>query len=563
MRSKHVFGEVACACGHRAVRDIIEAQCVVERAGKFLCIARLCHPPRARLFRHFRRRDHVFGQDADIRCDDRPPHGLRLRHHAAECRRLDCRHHHCIRCSQGRRHVAAVSRLPNQWPYTFILRLFHHGARVFAMAAMSPASTKTKPRIPPSSMMRAISGTTSCPFQGGTRPRTSKIRAAGPIRQALRKAAILAGSTAAGSNAVRSMLRGMMVSRSREILWRAIMGAAAKFDGVITESPRASPASQYARRREAGGTSGSVVTSKTEVCAAAMLAIHAPPALCACTMSIRSEAIRRCRLWAPLLSWNGLTVAFTRGTHSPPDPVSSATSGPSSAATSARAPISRSAAATLSAVRAAGSSRNAGTICKTVAPAKVRGCSLSSLLTEFISFAPRRLVCRRGMLVFNGRTGPNTPRARCVHSLTDSADERCLPQILECWNRHCGAPNRRPPARRSSCRPVLARRIQVRHERHEGRGTGSMGAGEWPGDDALRLFGPRRIWRQFQRGHDRPMARGGARRVRRILPRPARDHRLVNGGMAGVAAKPRTRPPNPGGCARGAARPDRAGGRLY
>lgn len=211
-----------------------------------------------------------------------------------------------------------------------------------------------------------------------------------------------------------SMQRGMMVSRSRAILWRAITGTAAKFEDVITQSPRASAAAQYARRWEAGGTSGSVVTSQIGVCAAAMLAIHAPPALCACTMSIRSEAMRRSRVRALLLSWNGLMVAFTRGTHSPPDPVSSATSGPSSAATMARAPISRSAAATFSAVRATGSSRNAGTICKTVAAAKVRGCAcLSSLLTEFFPSRRGGLFAVRPCLYSMAAGDPTRRRVAC------------------------------------------------------------------------------------------------------------------------------------------------------
>src|SRR5207302_7953244 len=69
---------------------------------------------------------------------------LRFSHRAAERWRLDGRHHYAIRCGQGGRHVAAVSRLPNQWPYTFILRLFHHGARVFAMAAMFASEHENK-----------------------------------------------------------------------------------------------------------------------------------------------------------------------------------------------------------------------------------------------------------------------------------------------------------------------------------------------------------------------------------------------------------------------------------
>ena len=170
-----------------------------------------------------------------------------------------------------------------------------------------------------------------------------------------------------------SMLRGMMVRRSRGTLWRARTGPAAKFEGVITQSPRVRAVVQYARIIETGGTSGSVVTIHTPIRAAAMLAIQAPPTLCACTISIRSDAIRRSKARALLLSRNGLTVALTSGIHSPPDAVSSATSGPSSPATSARAPACRSVNATLRAVRATGSSRRAGTICRTVASAKVRG----------------------------------------------------------------------------------------------------------------------------------------------------------------------------------------------
>ena len=119
--------------------------------------------------------------------------------------------------------------------------------------------------------------------------------------------------------------------------------------------------------------SGSVVTSRTAIRAAVKLAIQAPPALCACTISMRSEAITRWRARALRLSRNGLTVALTSGTHSPPDAVSSPTSGPSSAATSTRAPACRSAATTSIAVRATGSSRKAGTICRIVAPTKVGG----------------------------------------------------------------------------------------------------------------------------------------------------------------------------------------------
>ena len=153
---------------------------------------------------------------------------------------------------------------------------------------------------------------------------------------------------------------------------------ATKLDGAITRSPRAREFAQSARKREPGGTSGSVVTSQTAICEAAKWAHHAPPALCACTMSTRAPAISSSSWRALRLSLNGLKVSFASGTHSPPKALSSSDSGPSSAATTARAPHCSSAWATLRAVRATGPSRNAGTICRTVAPAKVRTASFVS-----------------------------------------------------------------------------------------------------------------------------------------------------------------------------------------
>src|SRR5215831_19052902 len=330
-------------------------------------------------------------------------------------------------------------------------------------------------------------------------------------------------------------------------------GAAAKFDGVITQSPR----------RPESGTSSSVVTSNTGIRRAAMLAIQAPPTLCACTISTCSEAIRRPRMRALRLSLNGLTVAFTSGAHSPPMAVSSPTSGPSSPATSARAPDCTSAAATLSAVRATGPSRKAGTICRTVASAKVcGGAGLSSLCTEANSLDPDRLVCRSGILVFNGGTRRNTPTAS-VRPKPGSPNERSLPEILECWNRSYGPQDCRPAARGRGTRPVLARRLQIGHEGHQGRGSRSMGAGPRPGDHALRLFRPRRIRRKLHRRHDRPLVRGNARRVRCPLSRAAGCDRLVDGRVAGAVADARANAPHAARPAHGAPRADRAGGRLH
>src|SRR5262245_26589473 len=120
--------------------------------------------------------------------------------------------------------------------------------------------------------------------------------------------------------------------------------------------------------------------------------------LCACTMSMCSDAIRASSWRALRLSLSGLAVAFTSGMNSPPKAWSSAASGPSSAATSARVPACSSPAATMSAVRATGSSRSAGTICRMVAPAKVWGdacVSSCSVLTQPMSStgAGRRSRC--------------------------------------------------------------------------------------------------------------------------------------------------------------------------
>src|SRR5712672_1539953 len=232
-----------------------------------------------------------------------------------------------------------------------------------------------------------------------------------------------------------------------------------------------------------------------------MLAIQAPPTLWACTMSTRSDAISFSSVRALRLSLSGLAVAFTSGTHSPPKALSSAASGPSSAATSARAPDCSSAAATVSAARAEGSSRKAGTICKIVAPASVRGgacVSSLSLLTELIPSAsaalnPAGCACIQWQHAAKTRHGPTCDTNAPPSPNADPANDRSLPEILECWNRYCGSPHRRPGARGCGPGTVLARGFQVRHEGHQGAGTRPVGAGPWPRHDALRLFRPWRV----------------------------------------------------------------------
>src|SRR5262249_35248887 len=160
------------------------------------------------------------------------------------------------------------------------------------------------------------------------------------------------------------------------------------------------------------GTSSSVVTSRTGMRAAAMLAIQAPPTLWACTMSTCSEKIRRSRTRAPRLSLNGLTVAFTSGAHSPPHAVSSETSGPSSAATTARAGLHQ---------RGGHVERGAGNGLlaqgrhdlqdgRARQGARVRMAVVVAHGGH--SLDRRRLVCRSGILVFNAGRRRNTPDSK-------------------------------------------------------------------------------------------------------------------------------------------------------
>ena len=107
----------------------------------------------------------------------------------------------------------------------------------------------------------------------------------------------------------------------------------------MMRSPCASAAETGAgQRRPTAGASGSEVTSQTAIRAAAARALQAPPALWACTMSMRSAVTRLSRILAFLRSRSGLRAALGRFIHSPPNALSSPTSGPSSAAIRARAP---------------------------------------------------------------------------------------------------------------------------------------------------------------------------------------------------------------------------------
>ena len=119
-------------------------------------------------------------------------------------------------------------------------------------------------------------------------------------------------------------------------------------------------------------------------------------------------------------------------------------------------------------------------------------------------------------------------------------DDSCL-KILKRGNRPGGAADCRPRARRRRAGPVLARRLQVRHAGHQGRGARRLGRPQRPRHGPLRLFRPRRVRRDLRRWHHRPLAGGKRRGVSRLLRRSAGRDRLVHGRLARAAAGARAR----------------------
>ena len=190
-----------------------------------------------------------------------------------------------------------------------------------------------------------------------------------------------------------------------------------------------------------------------------------------------------------------------------------------------------------------------GTICRIVAPARVRrGAARSSnpSLTQSIhhshgSGAPRTSHYDACFRRRPAAKQPFTGTLGCDR-LPDEArmDDSCL-KYLERGNRPGGAADCRPCARGRRAGPVLARRLQVRHAGHQGRGARRLGRPQRPRHGPLRLFRPRRIRRDLHRGHHRPLAGGKRRGISRLLPRAAGRDRLVHGRLARAAAGARAR----------------------
>ena len=230
----------------------------------------------------------------------------------------------------------------------------------------------------------------------------------------------------------------------------------------------------------------------------------------------------------------------------------------------------------LTALRAAGSSSSLGTIWRIVAPARVRrGTARSSnpSLTPTIHHShgsrdrPGALTPSNSTLAFGGGLRRNTVyRKTRTQSVTKRGrmDDSCL-KSLSVGTGPSGAADCRPRALRRLARPVLARRLQVRHAGHQGRGARRLGRPQRPRHGPLRLFRPWRIRRDLRRGHHRPLAGGKpsrcfaaaapVRRSRSARPWAAGSPCCWRGSSRGRAAKAARRWRGPG--------PDRAGGRLH
>ena len=89
--------------------------------------------------------------------------------------------------------------------------------------------------------------------------------------------------------------------------------------------------------------------------------------------------------------------------------------------------------------------------------------------------------------------------------------------------------HRRAAACRHGAGPRVARRLPLRHERHQGGGRQCVGAREGPRLSALRLFGPWRIRRRIPRRHDLEMARRKPGRFQAFHDRRPDPGRLVHG----------------------------------
>ena len=139
-------------------------------------------------------------------------------------------------------------------------------------------------------------------------------------------------------------------------------------------------------------------------------------------------------------------------------------------------------------------------------------------------------------------TDRNRPLSRSARA-RNNAGSRCAP-------------------RRRQARPVLARRLQIRHAGHEGAGAGRLGGRARPCLRAVRLFRPWRIGRRVCRRHDRALAGRGGCGVRAFCRGP---QVVIGSSMGGWMALllARALPTRCKAGVAGRAGADRAGARFH
>ena len=246
-----------------------------------------------------------------------------------------------------------------------------------------------------------------------------------------------------------------------------------------------------------------------------MLAIQAPPTLWACTMSTRSEAIRRfksaCATPEP--------ERIDRGIHER-NPFAAEGREFGTRAGPPRRPRARGRRIAAARRRRSSAVRADGLLAQSRHDLQDRragqGARRSLRVVAFVAHGAyflgrHRPVCRRRACIqwrHAAKTRHGPPAMRCAPNANpDPANERSLPEILECWNRYCGPRHRRAARARERPRACSGSGgFKSDMKGTKARGARPVGAGPWPRDDALRLFRPRRVRRQFHRRHHRPLA---------------------------------------------------------
>ena len=178
---------------------------------------------------------HRLHRAAEIGGDHRPPHRLRLDHHAAE--RLGLRRgvHHDIGQHQRRRHVVALADETQPVGDAQRLGLTDQARRYSAGAPGPSRPARSTRRAGPSG--RAPRSAPPAPSNWSAGQAAARPSAPSGSRHACARRAIRSPETASGSNTRGSTPRGMTRMRAGSVPWRATISSAMKRLAAITRSP--------------------------------------------------------------------------------------------------------------------------------------------------------------------------------------------------------------------------------------------------------------------------------------------------------------------------------------